>query len=160
MIEDLTSGVFGRLTVIEQSPIRKHKRIAYKCLCECGQMALVTASDLFNNIVGSCGCQKGYRKSPGVAAFNRQLRLYTKSARTRGFEFTLANEEATVLFNGNCHYCGEVPDPFNGIDRKDNREGYTKENSVSCCAVCNWCKGSMSYDNFLSWIDTLIAYRS
>ncbi len=41
------------------------------------------------------------------------------------------------------------------IDRKDNLLGYSKENSLPCCFVCNRAKGNMSYKNFILWIKAI-----
>ncbi|MGJ4945153.1 HNH endonuclease signature motif containing protein [Bradyrhizobium sp. HKCCYLS1011] len=40
----------------------------------------------------------------------------------------------------------------NGIDRKDNGQGYTIENCVPCCSVCNHAKHTMGYEQFIMWI--------
>jgi hypothetical protein len=39
---------------------------------------------------------------------------------------------------------------FNGIDRLDNAEGYTKENCVPCCAEVNFAKGTMNQKDFIN----------
>lgn len=41
---------------------------------------------------------------------------------------------------------------INGIDRKDNNIGYTKENSVACCKYCNFAKHTMNEHEFYEWI--------
>lgn len=41
---------------------------------------------------------------------------------------------------------------YNGIDRLDNRRGYTVKNSVPCCTLCNYKKGNQSADEFLTWV--------
>jgi hypothetical protein len=49
-----------------------------------------------------------------------------------------------------CHYCeGDIG--FNiGLDRKDNTVGYSYENVVPCCGICNSTKGKhLSYDEML-----------
>lgn len=50
-----------------------------------------------------------------------------------------------------CAYC-EL-DANKGIDRVDNALGYTKENSVSCCKVCNYMKNKLSLDEFRKQIE-------
>lgn len=49
-------------------------------------------------------------------------------------------------YNDNGHFY------FNGIDRVDNFKGYTLENSVPCCTICNRAKSNMLYDDFMSYI--------
>lgn len=47
-----------------------------------------------------------------------------------------------------CFYCGGINNTL-GIDRVDNNIGYTKENSVSCCGICNRMKVDSTFDNFI-----------
>lgn len=41
---------------------------------------------------------------------------------------------------------------INGIDRIDSSIGYTKENCVPCCPICNCAKNTMTQDDFKQWI--------
>lgn len=41
---------------------------------------------------------------------------------------------------------------YQGIDRKDNLKGYSKENCVSCCKRCNRAKDVHNQASFLEWI--------
>lgn len=54
-----------------------------------------------------------------------------------------------------CHYC-DLPVQWTGVyksynvDRKDNKDGYSKENSVPCCTVCNRVRGHfLSYEEMV-----------
>lgn len=79
-----------------------------------------------------------------------------------------------------CHYCGteyskiikdalnESPSKkylsdtvikINGIDRLDSNLGYTIENSVPCCANCNYAKHTMDVSEFMSWIKKVYEYN-
>jgi hypothetical protein len=40
----------------------------------------------------------------------------------------------------------------NGIDRKDNSKGYTIDNVVSCCFICNKGKWTQSVGEFKTWL--------
>jgi hypothetical protein len=40
---------------------------------------------------------------------------------------------------------------INGIDRADNALGYTVENSVSCCKICNIAKRDLTIEEFIFW---------
>lgn len=40
----------------------------------------------------------------------------------------------------------------NGIDRIDNRKGYTVKNTVPCCKFCNTAKNTMTQEEFKNWI--------
>ena len=55
--EDLTGRKVGRLTVLEfLKDIKKDRKYAWKCLCDCGNEFVATSSELVNNNIQSCGC--------------------------------------------------------------------------------------------------------
>ena len=58
--KNLTGMKFGRLTVIERAKdkFRKNgkKEICWKCLCECGNIKILTRNSLLSSHVKSCGC--------------------------------------------------------------------------------------------------------
>ena len=64
-------------------------------------------------------------------------------------KFSLTYEEFLEFTHINaCHYCGwNIPwidhnrAPYN-LDRKDNQQGYSKDNCVVCCFECNATKGA------------------
>lgn len=47
----------------------------------------------------------------------------------------------------------------NGIDRVDNSVGYINDNVVPCCKTCNLGKHTMSYKEFLIYLDNLVKFR-
>ncbi len=57
----------------------------------------------------------------------------------------IAREEAYVLFDQPCYYCGKKATEAmpNGLDRKDNSGGYTKANVLTCCTSCNMGRGDL-----------------
>ena len=59
----------------------------------------------------------------------------------------LSFEDYLQLIEGtNCSYCKRklLPSAGGGLDRLDNSRGYTKDNVVPCCGICNIARG----DNF------------
>lgn len=50
---------FGKLTVLKKLEERKRGKIAYECMCDCGNVAVVIGSDLKSGHVKSCGCLHG-----------------------------------------------------------------------------------------------------
>lgn len=63
---------------------------------------------------------------------------YITSAFKRGYTMELQFDEFKELVQKPCYYCNTYKeDELNGIDRMDNIKGYTKENTVACCGVCN-----------------------
>jgi hypothetical protein len=55
-----------------------------------------------------------------------------------------------------CHYCGD-DDRVCGLDRMNSSLGYTIENVVPCCMVCNLIKGKTMYDKFIENVECIIA---
>jgi hypothetical protein len=90
---------------------------------------------------------------------------YVVASKRRGIVFTLTVEEFSAIIQLDCVYCSDEPRShdhwghvkYNGIDRKNNDEGYTVLNSVPCCTRCNFIKKDTPYD---VWQDFLkkVAY--
>ena len=81
------------------------------------------------------------------------------------------NMRALITSSMNCFYCGQLPSRekvtrgnngsfvYNGIDRKDNNKGYSIDNVVSCCSICNRAKHTILFNEFIQWLECLIEYR-
>ncbi len=72
---------------------------------------------------------------------------YKDQAQRRGKEFHLSEEEFLQITSRSCYYCAR-DDKRMGVDRVDNDQGYTFDNCVACCALCNKMKGDWSVDVF------------
>lgn len=71
---------------------------------------------------------------------------YKTSANDKGRVFELTYELCEQFFLDDCFYCGCKVDKdkfLHGIDRCDNNIGYTIDNCVPCCVMCNMMKGSI-----------------
>lgn len=166
-VKDLTGSKFGKLTAVKFLGI-ENKKVLWMCECECGGTKIVPAHSLRhakeNEGTRSCGCLLEARKLPyGHASRNHLYRAYRSGARKRKHEFTLSIEEFGILTQQECFYCGRKPETlwsrkeyqyngdyiYNGIDRKDNSIGYTTENSVTCCKLCNFTKQTLSSEEFI-----------
>jgi hypothetical protein len=78
------------------------------------------------------------------------FKIYQRSARLKKLQFTFSEEEFKTLVTQNCYYCNLVDEKgFVGIDRMNQAEGYIQSNGVSCCAMCNWLKGSLDSATFI-----------
>ena len=53
---DLTGKIFNKLTVIKKADIKKSNRLAWHCVCECGNEVDVITNHLTSGHTGSCGC--------------------------------------------------------------------------------------------------------
>ena len=47
---------------------------------------------------------------------------------------------------------------YSGLDRINNEVGYTRQNVVPCCIICNRAKNSMPFKDFIDWINRLTQY--
>ncbi len=72
---------------------------------------------------------------------------YKFGAKRRGFEFSLTVEQFSLIISQNCSYCGSKESI--GIDRVDNNVGYSIENSVPCCTMCNMMKKNLPVEIFI-----------
>jgi hypothetical protein len=161
----------GELTLIGPTEERSHTNVIYNFLCSCGytrEMSLMAFRQAVHPTCGRAECKAKRitkaRLPPGDASWNRLIERYSSSAIASNLEFSLTREHAIRLFQSPCAYCGRDPSKitrirgangqvrWNGIDRYDNLIGYTIENSVSCCEICNLLKGPMDGDRFLSHI--------
>lgn len=101
----------------------------------------------------------------GSTQIKKKFYIYKRSAEMRGYEFKLSKRDFVDLIYGDCYYCGASPSTeycntpnrknahfivINGIDRIDNSIGYIYSNVVSCCKHCNYMKGTMGKDDFIS----------
>lgn len=173
---DLTGKTVGNLKVLECLPyVDKKRHRIWKCICKCGSYLNVRATILNRNLQNNC--HKCALKASGKsrilpnhgAAINHAYHCYKQSAIERNFSFKLSKKRFIKFTKQNCHYCGISPYAiyghyrhnknkadgwkYNGIDRKDNKLGYTLDNSVTCCKICNRAKSGMPYEQFMDWIN-------
>jgi len=104
----------------------------------------------------------------GRASGNEVWRSYIARAASKGLAWELTRCEFDALISRSCVYCSRPPGNiknngrnyghlfYNGIDRVDNRLGYIKSNVVSCCAICNRAKGTLTTQEFDLWIHDLM----
>lgn len=55
-MNNLSGGVFGRLTVMRSCGKDKYRHTLYVCRCECGNMIVVSGNQLTSGHTKSCGC--------------------------------------------------------------------------------------------------------
>lgn len=99
-------------------------------------------------------------------------------ARKRGREWGISKELFMELSQMDCEYCGAAPANqlsgrmqnkagkdywvketgwYNGLDRVDNSMGYTPDNVVTCCAICNRMKRDLPVDEFYAHLRKILA---
>ena len=92
---------------------------------------------------------------------------YKANAIRRKLEWDLTLEQFAEITKKDCHYCGAKPNNiaigkgcngdyiYNGIDRIDNNKGYTIDNIVPCCKICNYAKRKLTLQEFQDWVEKI-----
>lgn len=182
-IKQLPSQKFNRLTVVRCTGLDKNKREKWLCTCDCGKEKTILRDNLTSGKTQSCGClHKDICKSRvpwnqlpvGDAAWNRLKLTYHHGAKSRNLEFELSLDDIKLLCTSNCNYCGVEPERIfppkstglngcitvNGIDRIDNKLGYTKCNCVTSCEHCNRAKMDLSIDKWNEWVKRFVKFNT
>lgn len=179
---------FGDWTIAgpsESKQVGAARKIVFLCQCSCGKTQQVQKQNLRSGATKRCyDCRLKNLSPPaprripdGQVNINGCFGGYERGAARRGIPFLLTLEEFLDFSQKFCHYCGEPPSNiydlknpktgqsrggkafiYNGLDRVDNRVGYSVDNCVSCCAMCNKAKGSLSYYDFLALVGRVYRY--
>lgn len=93
---------------------------------------------------------------PHVVMSRRRANIRA-TARRRGLECTLSDDEMGMLCMTSCTYCGRQPTPLsiNGIDRVNSSLGYVSGNCVASCFPCNWMKCDDTTQDFIAHVKVL-----
>jgi hypothetical protein len=160
---DLIGKRFDKLLVIKRLQNDIHNQSIWLCQCDCGIIKPVSGANLRNRHSKSCGCWNVY------ATTQRNLKpkyywifsMVKRVAKYNNKVCSLTYDDILEFVKINkCHYCsGDIVWKEHGIvgelhsymlDRKNNSIGYTKENCVVCCSVCNRVKFDVfTYDEML-----------
>jgi len=148
-------------------------------MCDCTkQYSLKLTNTLKND--GNFMCRQCYAERDAAnfdahwgykAAYSR----IKKDARTADRVFEIKLDEFRYLCQQNCYYCDSPPSNlityrgqnsftfryfmYSGLDRLNNEIGYTRQNVVPCCIICNRAKNSMPFKDFIDWLNKLTDYR-
>jgi len=168
---------FKTFTVVEKlNEYTASRQRLWKIQCTCGYTTKANSTQL-----ASYSKSRGNRsyRCPECEAktyvhesmFNYYLNQYKMGAKTRGYCFELSNEQVQSLMVQDCVYCGSPPSvrsvgtrtkyPLvcNGLDRVNNNEGYTVENTVSCCVNCNYAKKALTADQYINHCKKVVEYQ-
>lgn len=186
-VADSLGRTYGKLTVVRFSGYAKNNQSnsrspLVECLCSCGSTVVVRLWDLKSQKTESCGSHPRFDDRSLPAFRNIYNHSYRNRALKNGLEFNLSEERFRRLTQMDCHYCGSPPLNksyravngkrgqfksgsthsqyiYNGLDRVDSSKGYTLDNVVPCCGICNHAKHTMSYEQFTAWLDRVTAFR-
>ena len=103
-----------------------------------------------NDIKRKQRSDKGIERQQYGNIIPNKYRSYIARANKKQLPFSLSIEEFNKLLSMPCSYCGG--NNRMTIDRIDNSDGYTIENSTPACLTCNTMKLELSVDSFLRHI--------
>ena len=105
-----------------------------------------------------CMLKRGSKSSIANANLpHGRYSTYRRNAKNRRHNFDLSFDEFMEFWQEPCVYCGSPIDTI-GLDREDNDIGYTVDNVVPCCSICNYMKRSLPTKDFLDHIDKISNY--
>lgn len=165
--------------IIPQNKGGRHVQLELVCHA-CGKTTTMSTA-VFTKLK-SCGCERhksstwkrvGAKTMPwqlesGEAARRLLVTRYKRSAKRKGVTFELTDEELTSLFKSPCTYCGKIETnvskglgktsgdfAYVGLDRVDPFKGYTQDNAVPCCWLCNMMKNTLTQEAFLEHVSLI-----
>lgn len=172
--------VFSRLTVLEETAPKLTEgggsRKCYKVRCECGKTFITIGTSLKHKRVTECSSCAYQKRPQSTKRLTQEERMFTKTivdrCKAHNIPYSITAADYITVAKKACHYCGappiikgahmtrhaEIPIPVNGIDRVDNTLGYTIENIVPCCSICNSMKSTLSSEHFLTHIKQIILH--
>jgi hypothetical protein len=153
------------------------KRLFYKVSCKkCGNECEMRKDSIMNSQRSSCiNCKGNGRIASLEAPINVYFSNYKRNANIGGLEWNLSNEDFNNIITKPCIYCGSLPKELqslekyhfvtervkvNGVDRVNNELGYTLNNCVPCCTMCNKMKLIYSETEFLEHISQIFKYSA
>lgn len=168
---DRVGKKYGRLLVISEIPEKRHNKIYYKCLCECGNFKEVASGNLSSGQVKSCGClsaesfmrtitKHGFRKTKIYEAYHR---MKGRCLNPRNSRYSYYGGRGISICDSWLQPNGEGLDNFirdmlpsykEGLelDRKDNMGNYSPDN-------CRWVSNSLNQANKRKKSGTICKYK-
>lgn len=140
------------------------------------------------NLKNSDGSKKFHRNrkySIEESSYRCRATTMKAQAKKRGLPWSLSIEEVIHIIKDKCFYCGVEPESSfnayknrrlpkwrytkelleqswiktNGIDRINSAKGYSLDNVVPCCKICNQAKNDMTSEQFEKWMDRIVCFR-
>jgi hypothetical protein len=185
---DIQQGsVYSNWYVLGRDFSIKAKYRYYLCHCSCGTLKSVSGHSLYSGASTSCGCKYALGKSrPRKSTYEDRalthiISGYKAHAKQRKQVFDIDRQVFLGLIKKDCFWCGSPPSNrirgdvvfhingeehkdfifiYNGLDRINNDIGYTLNNVLPSCYVCNRARNNMTFEDFDQWIKNLISFHS
>lgn len=152
-----------------------NRRLYYKVQCKnCNSILIMRKDNILKATKCHCINCIGNNKTPSkFGPLNVYKYYYKEGARSRGFNWEISDEEFYDIISKPCFYCGSEPKPIqslkryikvkesinvNGVDRLDSNLGYTIENCVPCCSMCNRMKMNYTLNDFVNHVYKISNY--
>lgn len=165
------SGIKIGLWTVVSFHHKTSKQSYWNAKCSCGKEGILRDDVIRKQRSNSCiSCRQRGKPSRSridnraQVLVNTEYSMYKSQAKFHQREFQLSKVEFSKLIFSNCHYCLTTPnrimsDKFssetitiNGVDRVNSDLGYTLQNCVPCCAICNRMKNALTIHEFKSHI--------
>jgi len=88
--------------------------------------------------------QQNYNLKP-----EKRYKKYIEGAKIRNITFDLTFNQFMTFWEKPCSYCGNKIKTIE-LDRMENNQGYTINNIISCCLICNKMKRILSKNDFVN----------
>jgi len=160
-------GTYGNLTTLCPTDRRSPPGgVIWKFECNCGKITEHEAYSVKKGLIISCGCSR-FSKDEEKSLIKCKYTDYKWNSKQRGISFNISFKEFSKVIKQKCHYCGGMDtverhrfeSKISGIDRVNNNGGYSIDNIVPCCKMCNYAKRNINYDDFIKWIKRLVIYN-
>ena len=124
---DLTEQKFGKLRVISRVDNDKHGNAMWRCLCECGNGAVVRGANLNSGQVQSCGCLMGRHVSHGDSTTRLYKIWYGIIRRTEDSK----RKEYKDYGGRGIKMCAEWRESFEAFRDWAQQNGYTDDRYIT-----------------------------
>lgn len=149
---------YGKLTVIEFAGTNEYNVAKWKCKCDCGNIVIVTGTNLRKGQTLSCGCLK----SKGELIINQILSNNNINYKTQytvlinhsyyRFDYAIFDKDNNLLelieFDGEHHYPDKTTkDIYETTKQRDElKNKYCKEHNISLKRIPYWERNNLSLD--------------
>ena len=105
--QDITGQKFGKLTALEC--VIKNQKVYWKCICECGNICMVSRNNLKNGHTQSCGCINYSIGEQNIANLLKENNIEFKKEYIfsdlpkRRYDFYLPKFNRLIEFDGTQH---------------------------------------------------------